>query len=148
MPTRTRCAALGVIDFDTLQRFVNFHYSVTLDLFGGEISSNAGSSYTGGLKGRYEEDKGRRRSRVVAGGLRGAADRRRSVRRARHVPALTALNARLRDDYRREIEAAMARWNRIPEKFGIDRRFACRTSASIARSASSRVVTSALTARC
>jgi benzoyl-CoA 2,3-dioxygenase component B len=35
------------------------------------------------------------------------------------VPALTALNARLRDDYTREIQAAVDRWNRIPEQFGI-----------------------------
>src|ERR1700752_3068845 len=39
--------AHGVIDLETLQRFVNFHYSVTLDLFGSEISSNAASYYTG-----------------------------------------------------------------------------------------------------
>src|SRR5207237_7690962 len=49
--------AQGVIDFETLQRFVNFHYSVTLDLYGADISSNAATSYTGGLKGRYEETK-------------------------------------------------------------------------------------------
>src|ERR1700678_3333913 len=49
--------ALGVIDLDTLQRYVNFHYSVTLDLFGAEISSNAASFYTSGLKGRFEETK-------------------------------------------------------------------------------------------
>ena len=57
--------AQGLIDLDTLQRFVNFHYSVTLDLFGSEISSNAASYYTGALKGRYAEAERRRRSRVV-----------------------------------------------------------------------------------
>jgi benzoyl-CoA 2,3-epoxidase subunit B len=35
------------------------------------------------------------------------------------VPALTALNARLRDDYIREIQAGLDRWNRIPERFEI-----------------------------
>ena len=112
----------GVIDFDTLQRFVNFHYSVTLDLFGGEISSNAGSSYTGGLKGRYEEGKvadDHALSQAEYAVLQIDDDK--VV--TKDVPALTALNARLRDDYRREIEAAMGRWNRIPEKFGVDRRF-------------------------
>src|SRR5262249_31384856 len=52
-PSQVR--AQGVIDLATLQRFVNFHYSVTLDLFGSEISSNAASYYTTGLKGRYSE---------------------------------------------------------------------------------------------
>src|SRR5438034_11568512 len=47
----------GVVDLETLQRFGNFHYSVTLDLYGADISSNAASFYTGGLKGRYEETK-------------------------------------------------------------------------------------------
>jgi len=37
----------------------------------------------------------------------------------RQAPALTALNARLRDSYVREIQAGLDRWNRIPERFGI-----------------------------
>src|SRR5689334_95824 len=48
---------LGVIDFDTLQRYLNFHYSVTIDLFGADQSSNAATFYSSGLKGRYEEGK-------------------------------------------------------------------------------------------
>ena len=54
-PSQVRGQA--VIDLETLQRFVNFHYSVTLDLFGSEISSNAATYYTGGVKGRYGETK-------------------------------------------------------------------------------------------
>ena len=57
--------ALGVIDLETIQRFVNFHYSVTLDLYGSEISSNAANFYTSGLKGRFEETKLDRRSRAA-----------------------------------------------------------------------------------
>jgi benzoyl-CoA 2,3-epoxidase subunit B len=110
--------AQGVIDLETLQRFVNFHYSVTLDLFGSETSSNAASYYTSGLKGRYEETKiGDDHSlnsdfyvvQEIADGT--------IVNRS--VPALTALNARLRDDYTGEIQAGLDRWNRIPERFGI-----------------------------
>ena len=47
----------GVIDLETLQRYLNFHYSVTLDLYGSDISSNAANYYTNGLKGRFEETK-------------------------------------------------------------------------------------------
>ena len=47
----------GVIDLHTLQKFINFHCSVTLDLYGSDISSNAATYYTTGLKGRYEETK-------------------------------------------------------------------------------------------
>ncbi len=47
----------GVIDLQTMQRYLNFHYSVTLDLYGSDISSNAANYYTNGLKGRFEETK-------------------------------------------------------------------------------------------
>src|SRR5260370_50053 len=54
-PARVR--ALGAIDLPTIQRYLNFHYSVTIDLFGSDQSSNAASFYSSGLKGRYEETK-------------------------------------------------------------------------------------------
>src|SRR3546814_19291133 len=49
--------AAGVIDLPTIQRYLNFHYSVTIDLFGADQSSNAAIFYSSGLKGRYEESK-------------------------------------------------------------------------------------------
>ena len=47
----------GAIDLPTIQRYLNFHFSVSIDLFGGEISTNAANFYTAGLKGRFEEGK-------------------------------------------------------------------------------------------
>src|SRR5262249_31540029 len=41
----------GALDLPLLQRYLNFHYSVSLDLFGSEISTNAANFYTLGLKG-------------------------------------------------------------------------------------------------
>jgi benzoyl-CoA 2,3-dioxygenase component B len=115
-PARVR--AKGVIDLETLQRFVNFHYSVTLDLFGSEISSNAASYYTGGLKGRYHEEN------ITDDHSLG--DEFYAIQEVengdvvnRQAPALTAMNARLRDDYTREVQAGLDRWNRIPAKFGL-----------------------------
>ena len=52
-----RLRAAGVIDLPTIQRYINFHYSVTIDLFGADESSNAATFYNTGLKGRYEEAK-------------------------------------------------------------------------------------------
>src|SRR5688572_2133058 len=52
-----RLRALGIIDLPTMQRYLNFHYSVTLDLFGSDVSSNAATFYTTGLKGRFDESK-------------------------------------------------------------------------------------------
>jgi benzoyl-CoA 2,3-dioxygenase component B len=114
--------AHGVIDLETLQKFVNFHYSVTLDLYGSEISSNAANYFTGGLKGRYEETKltdGHTLADDEYVVQEVAGDR--IVDKA--VPALTALNARLRDDYIREVKAGLDRWNRIPSKLEIPFRF-------------------------
>ncbi len=46
---------LGVVDLPLLQRKANFHMSVTRDLFGSEISSNAAEAFSSGLKGRFNE---------------------------------------------------------------------------------------------
>src|SRR6476660_7535260 len=54
-PQKLRAA--GVIDLATLQRYLNSHYSVTLDLFGADQSSNAATFYGSGLKGRFDEAK-------------------------------------------------------------------------------------------
>ena len=48
---------LGVIDLCTIQKYINFHYSVSLDLFGGEMSTNAAAYFESGLKGRFNEKK-------------------------------------------------------------------------------------------
>ena len=48
---------LGVIDLPTIQKKINLHYSLSLDLFGSEISTNAANTYTAGVKGRFWETK-------------------------------------------------------------------------------------------
>ena len=47
--------AEGVIDLPTMQKKINFHVSVTEDLFGAEISTNAANAFNAGLKGRFRE---------------------------------------------------------------------------------------------
>jgi hypothetical protein len=54
-PEKVRAA--GAIDLPTIHRYLNFHFSVTIDLFGAEESSNAATFYGSGLKGRFEETK-------------------------------------------------------------------------------------------
>jgi benzoyl-CoA 2,3-dioxygenase component B len=114
--------ALGAIDLETIQKFLNFHYAVTLDLYGSEVSSNAATYYTTGLKGRFEETKltgDHQLANEVYPVQEVAGDR--IVTRS--APALTALNTRLRDDYIREIQGGLDRWNRIPDQFGVPSRF-------------------------
>jgi benzoyl-CoA 2,3-dioxygenase component B len=48
---------LGVIDLPTIQKKANLHFSLTLDLFGNEISTNAASAFHAGVKSLYREDR-------------------------------------------------------------------------------------------
>src|SRR5437667_8722683 len=85
----------GVIDLPTLQRYLNFHYSVTLDLFGADVSSNAAIFYSTGLKGRFDESRiaDDHRLENATYPVLELADGRLVEREA---PALHALNERLR----------------------------------------------------
>jgi benzoyl-CoA 2,3-epoxidase subunit B len=115
-PARVR--ELGAIDLDTIQRYLNFHYSVTIDLFGADQSSNAATFYTEGLKGRFEETK-RDDDHVLKGRsyrVLGVAD---GALAERDVPMLNALNEVLRDDFIRDSIGGVGRWNKVIEKAGI-----------------------------
>ncbi|MFO1306690.1 MAG: benzoyl-CoA 2,3-epoxidase subunit BoxB [Burkholderiales bacterium] len=120
-PAKLRAA--GVIDLPTIQRYLNFHYSVTIDLFGADQSSNAATFYGAGLKGRFEEGK-----RTDDHRLHGATYRVLEVAGGqlveREVPMLNALNEVLRDDFIRDSVAGIGRWNKVLEKAGLDFRLA------------------------
>ena len=47
--------AAGVIDLPTIQKFMNFWFTSSLDLFGSEASSNAANYFSNGIKGRPDE---------------------------------------------------------------------------------------------
>src|SRR5258708_5173071 len=107
----------GGIDLETLQKVVHFPYSVALDLYGLEISFHSANYYTSGLKGRFGETRlGDDHS--LASDQYPVAEVNGGKIAVRMVPALTALNARLRDDYVKELQAGLDRWNRVPERFG------------------------------
>jgi len=118
-PERVR--SHGVIDLPTIQRYLNFHFSVTLDLFGSDVSSNAATYFTAGLKGRFQETK-IADDHVLADEAYDVGEVVDGSVRSRALPALTALNERLRDDYIREIQSGLDRWNRTIAKQGVDAR--------------------------
>jgi benzoyl-CoA 2,3-dioxygenase component B len=110
--------ALGVIDLPTLQKKLNLHYSLSLDLFGSEVSTNAANAFTAGVKGRYREVRIDDDHRLLGdaypvlklvGGEIMLVDE----------PALSALNMRLRDDYTRDAAGGVRRWNKVIEKTGV-----------------------------
>ena len=113
-----RIRALGVIDLPAIQRKINMHYPLTLDLFGNEISTNAANAFNAGIKGRFREDKLADDHRLL--------DSTYPVLRCidgafveQHVPALSALNMRLRDDFIADATGGVGRWNKVIEKAGI-----------------------------
>lgn len=112
---------LGVIDLQTIQKYLNFHYSITLDLYGADVSSNAANYYTSGLKGRFNETK-IDDDHVLQDSLYPVSqiDGGRIV--TKMIPALNALNARLRDDYIGEIQSGVNRWNRVIQNAGLPHR--------------------------
>ena len=109
----------GGIDLPTVQRYLNFHFSVSVDLFGSEISTNAANFFTASLKGRFEEAK-KDDDHELKGAVYqvSAVDGDRIV--SRDEPALTALNERLREDYIADCQRGVNRWNEVIRKHGIN----------------------------
>ncbi len=115
-PDKVRAA--GAIDLATIQRYLNFHFSVTIDLFGADQSSNAATFYSSGLKGRYEEGK-RTDDHLLQGASYRLLDVCGGAVVEKEVPMLNALNEVLRDDYIKDSAAGVQRWNKVIEKTGI-----------------------------
>ena len=115
-PARLR--TLGLIDLPTIQRYLNFHFSVTMDLFGADVSSNAATFYAEGLKGRFDEAK-IADDHVLAGTSYPVLEVRGDALVTIEAPALNALNEKLRDDYIKDSVGGVERWNKVIEKAGI-----------------------------
>jgi benzoyl-CoA 2,3-dioxygenase component B len=109
--------ALGVIDLPTIQRKINLHFSLTLDLFGNEISTNAANAFNSGLKGRYREDK-LTDDHALTGDTYPVLRCRDGAIVEEQVPALSSLNMRLRDDFVVDCQGGVGRWNKVIEKAG------------------------------
>jgi len=110
---------LGVIDLPTIQKKLNLHYSLSLDLFGQEVSTNAANAFNAGIKGRFmehrlEDDHKLNDDTYVVRTIKENAIV------AEDVPALTAINMRLRDDYVRDASGGVGRWNKAIAKTGIE----------------------------
>ncbi len=111
--------SLGGIPLNIVQKYINYWVTYAMDLFGGEVSSNAADFFAAGLKGRYNEmrkydehtaSSGTYDIPVVKGG--------KLVSRA--VPTRNAMNEILRDDYIADSDNAIRRWNRIIAEEGCD----------------------------
>jgi benzoyl-CoA 2,3-dioxygenase component B len=108
---------LGVIDLVTLQKYLNLWFSLSLDLFGGEISSNAATFFAKGLKGRakegeFEDHRALEGSYAVEKPHDGRLER-------EEVPLRNAMNEVLRDAYVEDCQRGVDKWNRAIAAHGI-----------------------------
>jgi benzoyl-CoA 2,3-dioxygenase component B len=111
----------GGIDLPTLQKYLNFWFSVSLDLFGGEVSTNAAQYFATGLKGRYKEPGYGDHKALESVYSMDIIKEGNLVRE--DVPLRNAMNEVLRDAYIEDSQKGVERWNRILEKKGMSFRF-------------------------
>jgi benzoyl-CoA 2,3-dioxygenase component B len=112
--------AQGGIPIDMVQRYLNLWFALSLDLFGGEISSNAASFFAAGLKGRYKED-GYEDHLALDQFYRMAVPKDGEVVEE-DVPLRNAMNEVLRDAYVEDCQRGVDRWNKTLEKAGVTQR--------------------------
>ena len=108
---------LGGIDLPTIQKHLNQWFSLSLDLHGGEVSSNAASYFANGLKGRAKEDTYDEHQVKSAVYNMEFCENGRTV--AKEVPLRNAMNEVLRDWYVGDCAAGVERWNRILDHHGV-----------------------------
>jgi benzoyl-CoA 2,3-dioxygenase component B len=110
---------VGGIPLDIIQRYINEWYSASLDLFGGEDSSNAATYFAAGLKGRFNESESKKwPDHVALDGAYAIDVPTPSGLRREEIPLRRAMNLVLRDSYVEDCERALARWNKSLEEAG------------------------------
>jgi benzoyl-CoA 2,3-epoxidase subunit B len=110
--------AAGAVDLPTVQRYLNFWFSSSLDLFGAEVSTNAASYFAAGIKGRPDEgryDDHRCLDSALAVEMPGGVEQ---------VPLRNAMNEVMRLSYARDCDVGVRRWNKFIEEAGFDFRLA------------------------
>ena len=108
----------GAIDLPLLQRYLNFWFSSSLDLFGSEVSSNAASTFANGIKGRPDETT-QYQDHVCAEATADLElpDGNSGVKKET-VGLRNAMNEVLREAYVRDCEIGFKRWNMLIKRAG------------------------------
>lgn len=109
-PDKLRAA--GVVDLPTLQRYLNFWFSSSLDLFGAEVSTNAASYFATGIKGR--PDEGRFDDHVCRDGALAVE----TPDGAQDVPLRNAMNEVTRQSYIKDCDNGVQRWRKMIAQAG------------------------------
>jgi benzoyl-CoA 2,3-dioxygenase component B len=108
----------GAIDLPTIQKFLNFWFTSSLDLFGSESSSNAANYFANGIKGRPDEAKfadhveaGTTMTIQVPDGRGGLKDEDVNVR--------NGMNEVTRLEYVKDCNIGITRWNMAIKRAGV-----------------------------
>ncbi|HVY48268.1 MAG TPA: benzoyl-CoA 2,3-epoxidase subunit BoxB [Minicystis sp.] len=112
--------AEGGVDLPTIQKYLNFWYSVSLDLFGGEISSNAANFFASSLKGRAKEESYEDHVALTGVYPMDVPTQDGSGFKHEDVPLRNAMNEVLRDEYVEDAQRGLDKWNRAIEEAGFD----------------------------
>jgi len=104
------------VPLDVIQRYINFWFSLSLDLFGGEVSSNAADFFASGLKGRFREDTLEEHKAMGQTYRLEIPESGKLVQQ--EVPLRNAMNEVLRDEYVKDCQRAVDRWNKTLARAG------------------------------
>ena len=107
----------GAIPLDIIQRYLNQWFTLSLDLFGGEVSSNAADFFAAGLKGRFREDDLAEHKAMGQSYRLEVPENGKLVEE--NVPLRNAMNEVLRDEYVKDCQRAVDRWNKTLAKNGV-----------------------------
>ena len=108
----------GGVPFELIQKYLNLWFSLSLDLFGGEVSSNAADFFAAGLKGRFRETEQAEHKALEQTYRMQLPENGKLVEQ--DVPLRNALNEVLRDEYVKDCQRAVDRWNKTLKKNGIE----------------------------
>jgi benzoyl-CoA 2,3-dioxygenase component B len=108
----------GAIDLITIQKYINFWFSSSLDLFGSEISTNAATAFASGLKGRPNESQYNDNIELNTSFLMETSENNKMIQK--EVPTRNAMNEITRRAYIKDCEIGLKRWNRMIEKSGFN----------------------------
>ena len=110
--------SVGGIDLPTIQKYANLWYSLSLDLFGGEVSSNAADAFAAGIKGRYKEARYDEHKLVGSHVAMDVLEGGKVVHK--EIPMRNALNEVLRTEYIKDCQRGVDRWNKTIRDEGIE----------------------------
>jgi benzoyl-CoA 2,3-epoxidase subunit B len=113
--------AQGGIDIPTVQKWINYWFCYSIDLFGSEVSTNAADFFGAGLKGRWAEAKDYT-DHSALGQIYSLPVVRNGALSVDEVPLRNAMNEVLRQSYIKDCERVVKRWNQALEEEGSQHR--------------------------